>query len=138
MNVLMSGRKIIKGIFLIIVVGFLLTACGSFSMQSVGEQEAKVTRVEVVVAESYPPQYFAAATGQLPDGCTEIDGATQTMQARTIKITLTTTRPDDAMCTTAVQPFKENIPIDVDGLSAGQYAVEVNGVPANLNLTEDY
>lgn len=122
----------------IILVGLFLMGCGSFSMQSAGDQEAKVTSVEVIVAESFPPQYFAVATGQLPDGCTEIDGTTQTMQARTIKITLTTTRPNDAMCTTAVQPFKENIPINVDGLSAGQYTIEVNGVPVNLNLTEDY
>ena len=134
----MNSKKILKKIIPIVLVGLLLTSCGSFSMQSAGGQEAKVTGVEVIVAESFPPQYFAVAIGQLPDGCTEIDGATQTVQARTIKITLTTTRPNDAMCTTAVQPFKENIPINVDGLSAGQYTVEVNGVPANLNLTEDH
>lgn len=132
----MDGRK--KGLVLIVIVGLLNTACGSFSMQSADGQAAKVTSVEVIVAESYPPQYFAVASGQLPDGCTEIDGSTQTMQARTIKITLTTSRPDDAMCTTAVQPFKETTPINVDGLSAGQYTVEVNGVPATLNLTEDH
>lgn len=125
-------------IILVIVVGLLITACGSFSTQSAGGQEAKVTGVEVVVAESYPPQYFAVASGQLPDNCTGIDGSTQTMQARTIKITLVTARPEDAMCTTAVQPFEESIPINVDGLSAGQYTVEVNGVPATLNLTEDH
>ena len=134
----MNSRKILKKMVPIILVGLFLMGCGSFSMQSAGDQEAKVTSVEVIVAESFPPQYFAVATGQLPDGCTEIDGTTQTMQARTIKITLTTTRPNDAMCTTAVQPFKENIPINVDGLSAGQYTIEVNGVPVNLNLTEDY
>jgi len=134
----MCFRKISKGILPVIVVSLLITACGSFSMQSTGGQEAKVTSVEVIVAESYPPQYFAVASGQLPDSCTEIDGSTRTMQGRTIKITLTTTRPDDAICTTAVQPFEESIPINVDGLSAGQYTVEVNGVPATLNLTEDH
>ena len=134
----MSDRKILKRIMPIIIVALLLTACGSISTQSVGSKAAKVTSVEVIVAESYPPQYFAVASGQLPDSCTEINGSTQTTQARTIKITLTTTRPNDAMCTTAVQPFKENIPINVDGLSAGQYTVEVNGVPATLNLTEDH
>lgn len=132
----MDGRK--KGLVLIVIAGLLITACGSFSMQSADGQEAKVTGVEVIVAESYPPQYFAATSGQLPDSCTEIGGSTQTVQARTIKITLTTTRPDDAICTTAVQPFEENISINVDGLSAGQYTVEVNGVPATLNLTEDH
>ncbi len=134
----MSDRKILKRIMPTIIVALLLTACGSFSMQSAGGQEANVTGVEVLVAESYPPQYFAVVSGQLPDGCTEINGSTQTTQARSIKITLTTTRPDDTMCTTAVQPFEETISIKVDGLSAGQYAVEVNGVPATLNLTEDH
>jgi inhibitor of cysteine peptidase len=128
----------IYNILFIIAAGLLLTACGSFSTQSVGGRDAKVTSVEVIVAESYPPQYFAVASGQLPDSCTKIDGSTQTMQGKTIKITLTTTRPDDAVCTTAVQPFEETIPINVDGLSAGQVTVEVNGVPATLNLTEDH
>lgn len=137
-TVSMGSRKTLKRIVPIIIVSLLVTACGSFSIQPASGQEAKVTGVEVIVAESYPPQYYAVASGQLPDGCTEIDGSTQTMQARTIKITLTTTRPDDTMCTTAVQPFKETISIDVDGLSAGQYTVEVNGVPATLNLTEDH
>ena len=132
----MDARK--KGLVLTVIVGLLITACGSFSVQSADRQAAKVTGVEVIVAESYPPQYFAVTSGQLPDSCTEIDGSTQTMQARTIKIRLSTTPLDDAMCTTAVQPFEENIAINVDGLSAGQYTVEVNGVPATLNLTEDH
>jgi inhibitor of cysteine peptidase len=130
-------QRIYKIALSAVIVSLLITACGSFSTQSANGQEAKVTDVEVIVAESYPPQYFAVASGQLPDSCTEIDRSTQMMQAQTIKITLTTTRPDDAVCTTAMQPFEETIRINVDGLSAGQYTVEVNGVPAPLNLTED-
>jgi inhibitor of cysteine peptidase len=137
---IMKLARCVSLILMVVVTSILLTACGGndvFSRQAVG-QEAKVTNVEVIVAESDPPQYFAVVTGQLPDGCTEIGRTTQRVVGRTIRITMHTERPEDAVCTTAVAPFQETIPLDVSGLSAGQYSVEVNGVTASFNLTEDH
>ena len=127
-------------VFLIITISFILTACGGdgvFSMQSAGE-EAIVTGVNVVRTVGNPPQYDAVVTGQLPDGCTEIGRTTQRVMGKTIRITMYTRRPEDAMCSMAVQPFEEIVPLDVEGLVAGQYVVEVNGVTTTFNLLEDH
>jgi len=35
-------------------------------------------------------------------------------------------------------PFKETVPLDVKGLSAGSYGVDVNGAVTSLTLAEDH
>ena len=75
--------------------------------------------------------------GNLPDGCTELDRVEQTVEGQEIHITLYTRRPPDAMCTLALVPFEHVIPIDTNGLAAGVYTVDVNGVSAVLTLETD-
>jgi hypothetical protein len=99
--------------------------------------EAAVESVELTVLESLPVQVRARARGSLPDGCTEIAGVEQVIQGNDIVITLFTERPSDAICTQALVPFEEVIPVDVNGLRAGDYRVIVNGVGAPLRLEAD-
>lgn len=98
---------------------------------------ASVASVDALVLESFPVQVHAIAQGNLPDGCTEID---QTLQQRTgnvFEVVLTTKRPADAMCTMAIEPFEETIPLDVLGLPAGDYTVTVNGIGDTFTLAVD-
>jgi inhibitor of cysteine peptidase len=82
-------------------------------------------------------QVNAIAKGNLPDGCTEIDQALQQRTGNAFEVILTTRRPADAMCTMAIVPFEETIPLDVLGLPAGDYTVTVNGVSATFTLAVD-
>src|SRR5690606_40754597 len=41
----------------------------------------------------------------------------------TFTITLITHRPAGAMCTMALEPFTRTVPLDVEGLAPGEYAV---------------
>jgi inhibitor of cysteine peptidase len=41
------------------------------------------------------------------------------------------------MCTQIVVPFEESIPLDVVGLPAGTYTVDVNGVTGSFTLDVD-
>jgi len=41
------------------------------------------------------------------------------------------------MCTMALVPFEQIIPIDTSGLAAGEYTVDVNGVNVTLALTTE-
>jgi inhibitor of cysteine peptidase len=41
------------------------------------------------------------------------------------------------VCTQALVPFEETIPLDVEGLLAGEYTVNVNGVMATFTLDVD-
>lgn len=98
---------------------------------------ATVEKVNLVILESFPVQVNVIASGYLPDGCTEIDSIIKSRDGNTLIITITTKRPADALCTQAIQPFEETIPLDVVGLKAGTYKVVVNGVSSSFELTVD-
>lgn len=98
---------------------------------------APVDSIEIQIAESFPVQVFVRARGELPDGCTEIDQINTAETGSTFNVTITTLRPADALCTEAVVPFEEVVPLDVDGLPAGNYTVNVNGINGSFSLAVD-
>ena len=87
--------------------------------------------------ESFPVQIQVVAEGYLPDGCTEIDEITTEREENTFNINISTKRPKDAMCTQAIVPFSETIPLEVQGLKAGNYTVNVNGIMGSFELAID-
>ena len=98
--------------------------------------EANVEEIEILVLESFPVQVNVIASGELPDGCTSLDEATPRREGNTFVINLTTTRVDE-ICTQAVVPFDQVIPLEVEGLSAGTYTVAVNGITDTFTLDVD-
>jgi inhibitor of cysteine peptidase len=99
--------------------------------------EATVEQIDIRILESFPVQVHVGVRGYLADGCTEIDEMIQSREGNTFNVTITTTRPADAMCTMALVPFEQNIPLDVEGLPAGTYTVMVNGVSGTFELSVD-
>ncbi|WP_455367209.1 hypothetical protein [[Eubacterium] cellulosolvens] len=97
---------------------------------------ADVDEIEIIILESFPVQVNVIARGNLPDPCTEIYVMTG-REANTFFITIATSRPADAVCVQVVTPFEEIIPLDVAGLKAGIYTVEVNGVNGTFELQVD-
>ncbi|MCE7984968.1 MAG: alpha/beta fold hydrolase [Caldilinea sp. CFX5] len=75
--------------------------------------------------------------GNLPDGCTTLGEADVARTGEQFAVTLPTSRPADAFCTQALVPFAETIPLDVTGLPAGDYVVNVNGVSESFTLASD-
>lgn len=100
-------------------------------------EEATITEVEVLLLESWPLQATASIAGELGDGCTELEEITTEREGNTFFITITTVRPADAVCTMQLRFFEENVPLDIAGLSAGTYTVDVNGVQAQFTLDQD-
>lgn len=99
--------------------------------------EATVDNVELLMMESFPVQINAIIKGNLADGCTSIDEITQERSGNNYTIQVTTLRPGDAVCTTALVPFEEIISLDVVDLPAGTYLVDVNGVKQTFLLSAD-
>ncbi len=99
--------------------------------------EAKVDSVQIVILESFPVKVNAIARGEFPNGCTSIDEISTEHTGNTFEITITTIRPGDAMCTEALVPFEETIPLDVLDLEAGSYTVTVNGISGSFTLDVD-
>ncbi len=109
--------------------------CDSFTPSG---EEALVDNVEVQKVPGNPPQYNAVVTGHFEDTCTRI-GRTQQVKIRTtIQVTMVTVETKEGACSPVSTPFRQRVPLDVTGMVAGSYAVEVNGVTAPLTLTEDH
>jgi len=100
---------------------------------------ARVDEIQLQIMESFPVQVAVIASGNLSDGCTEIDEINQTFddETNTFSVKITTDRPADAMCTQALVPFEERISLEVQGLPAGTYTVDVNGVTDTFTLDVD-
>ena len=99
--------------------------------------EAMVESIEILLLESFPIQVRVVAQGNLPDSCTEISEITRERDGDTFRVTITTSRPADAMCAQVLVPFEEVISLDVVGLPAGVYTVDVNGVSDTFEFTVD-
>jgi inhibitor of cysteine peptidase len=100
-------------------------------------KEAMVESIEILLLESFPIQVSVVARGNLPDSCTEISEITKERDGDTFRVTITTSRPADAMCAAVLVPFEEVISLDVLGLPAGVYTVNVNGVSDTFTLDVD-
>lgn len=98
---------------------------------------AAVDSIEILIMESFPVQVQVIARGNLPDGCTTIEETLSEQIETLFRVTITTERPAEAMCTEALVPFEQVISLDVLGLSAGEYQVDVNGVMGSFELAID-
>jgi inhibitor of cysteine peptidase len=101
--------------------------------------EASVESIEILILESFPVQVHALVKGNMPDTCTEIDQINRhsDLENNTFWVEITTVRPTNVECTTEVVPFEEIIALDVYGLPAGVYTVDVNDVTDTFTLDMD-
>ncbi|MCP4418610.1 MAG: hypothetical protein GY805_18475 [Chloroflexi bacterium] len=101
------------------------------------EQNAAVDSIEILILESFPVQVNVRARGDLPDGCTAIDAVDTNRNDTDFNITITTLRQTGDTCSEALVPFEETITLDVLNLTAGTYAVNVNGINGSFTLQVD-
>lgn len=118
---------------LIALLAFAMTACSP----GVEYGKASVESIEILILESFPVQINVVTKGHLPDDCTEIGEITQERQDSTFLVTITTARPANVACVEMIVPFEEVISLEVVGLPAGRYTVDVNGVRDSFELAVD-
>jgi inhibitor of cysteine peptidase len=97
---------------------------------------APVDEIDILILESFPVQIYVIARGNLPDPCTEISEVLQEKEGNTFFITIKTYRPP-GLCIQVLAPFEEIISLEVYGLPAGTYTVDVNGVQGTFDLEID-
>ena len=100
-------------------------------------QNAMVDDIDVLILESFPVQVNVVVRGNLPDGCTYLDEFDVERDGSTFNMIIWTMRDPDAMCTMALVPFEETIPLDVIGLEAGEYTVVVQEQSETFTLDID-
>lgn len=75
--------------------------------------------------------------GSLPDTCTLIDSVTQDMRGNVFILTLRTERRIDAVCEQTVMPFEAIVPLAIEGLQCGVYAVSASNITTTFELEEE-
>ena len=127
----MRKKILLMGIIVLIII--FINGCCSI-LPNVGL--APVEGIEIVILESFPVQVQVIASGNLPDPCTEIYEINQEKEGNTFFVTIKTYRPPGP-CIQVLAPFKETILLEVYGLPAGTYTVDVNGVQGTFDLEVD-
>jgi len=114
---------------------FSLAGCAT-SSPTPPQKLAQVNSVQIQILESFPVQATANIKGNLTNGCQKLDASDQKMEGNKFKITLPVVETGE-ICTQALVPFEQNIPLQLQSLKKGSYIVDVNGVMSNLNLDTD-
>ena len=127
----MNKKILLMGIIVVIIIFF--TGCFSI-LPTIGL--APVDEIDILILESFPVQINVIARGNLPDPCTEISEVLQEREGDTFFITIKTYRSLDP-CIQIIVPFEVKIPLNVYGLPAGTYTVDVNGAQDTFDLEVD-
>jgi hypothetical protein len=138
-------------LFLIGLIGFLLafTSCrnsedGLVSATSMPPAQSEIVRkpasidnVEILVSDSVPPQVRVMVMGFLPNNCWSIDEIKQTQGQDSFKIEIIVLDRSGSECGSEPIPFQEFVSLEVAGLAAGFYTVEVNGEIIAFTLQDE-
>jgi inhibitor of cysteine peptidase len=127
----MSKKILLLGIIMMIII---FTAGCLSTLPTTGL--ASVDEIDILIFEIFPVQIDVIASGNLPDPCTEISEVLQEREGNTFFITIKTYR-SPGLCIQVIAPFEEIISLEVYGLPAGTYIVDVNGVQATFGLEVD-
>ncbi|MCK5923442.1 MAG: hypothetical protein KAG66_21080, partial [Methylococcales bacterium] len=100
--------------------------------------QAAVDSIQIQLLESFPIQVNVLARGTLADNCSQIDQAVSQLNGNEFRVVVTTFRNvADEVCIQEIVPFEEIISLDVDGLDAGTYGVNVNGSTGSFTFDVD-
>ena len=129
----MSKKILLLGLTMSIII-FIAGCLPFMPMPTIGL--AQVDEIDILILESFPVQINVIARGNLPDPCTEISEVLKEKEGNTFFITIKTYR-SPGFCIQVLAPFEEIISLEVYGLPAGTYTVDVNGVQDTFDLEVD-
>ncbi|MCK9485907.1 MAG: hypothetical protein M0R73_04285 [Dehalococcoidia bacterium] len=92
------------------------------------EELAPIERIDVIVRESFPPQYVLEITSGLPSGCAAFERTDVTREGNTFKVSVVNTVPApdaDVACTMIYGYYDQSVLLE-DIESGVEYTVDVN------------
>ena len=90
---------------------------------------AQVLAVQIDIAESDPPQYFARVTSGLSSSCVEPEGYELTHQGYSVEITVYSREPSPAaqiVCAAVYREHESSVPLGSDFQSGQKYTLKAN------------
>jgi hypothetical protein len=89
---------------------------------------APIDLVDILILESFPPQYVVHIVSGLPSGCAQFNELKTERDGNTITITITNTMPTGDVACTMIYGMKDhNVNLGSDFVSGETYTVIVNG-----------
>lgn len=112
---------------------------GSFRVTgATPNQLVAVDSVEVLIMESFPVKVSLAISGALSVPCKSLLPAAISLKGNAFHVVLAESNLGPAeSCIAVIEPFETTIPLEVQGLPAGDYTIDVNGVGAGFTLDAD-
>ena len=124
-----------------VALSAMLSGCGDDAPSPTAPRvvggSARVTALHLSILDSFPVQVHANVSLQLADACTRLGRVTQSRNGNRISVRISTERPANAQCALIIVEIDEVVPLEVVGLPAGEYTVDVNGVTETFTLTID-
>ena len=99
--------------------------------------EAVVEEVSVIFLESFPLQVRVTASGYLPNPCSWVEEVTVERNGQDFKVRILKGHHVGEICIQVEEAFEQSFALDVYGLSAGEYTIDVNGVQTEFTFTQD-
>ena len=134
-----NGSRRVNGIFILstffVALALLLIILPSCGFSNI--PRAPRVKIEIMVIESSPAKVYILACGAHPDGCLRKYNVIQKRDGNTFYVTLNTYARTGVPCATVITPFERIIELDVAGLEAGTYTVDVNGTRDTFKLETD-
>ncbi len=94
-----------------------------------------VSRIELMILESFPVRVNAIVYGSLPDRCTSIASFDTLHDGNKLLVNLNTVSAET--CEPGAVPYEQIVQLNVEDLAAGKYIVDVEGVKESFEFTID-
>lgn len=120
---------------LFLILSLILYSC-TFMPDGIDEKFAPVESIDIFVLESFPVQIDVLINGHLPNPCYQIARIENNQYGDTFYIKVFM-KYNDLNCIQVIKPYKEKVALNVYGLVAGIYQVNVNGVVSSFTLNTD-
>lgn len=98
---------------------------------------APVETVNISQDDGFPVRVSVIAGGYFPNACTSVDQIRQERRGGTFFIAIDSIQYAGDSCPESRLAFEESIALDVIGLPAGIYVVDVNGLQGTFKLQQD-
>ena len=106
-------------------------AAGAYPEPSTAEVLAPIDKVEVLIRESWPPQYAVEITSGVPGGCARFERITHAIKGDRIEVEVINTEPapGELVACTAIYGYAQNtVELGTDFEAGATFTVSVNGV----------
>jgi len=120
---------------LFLILSLILSSCTGVT-DGIDEELASIESIDILVLESFPVQINVLINGYLPNPCYQITRIEKNQEGNTFYIKVFM-KYNGLICIQTIKPYKETVALDVYGLVAGTYQVDVNGVVGSFTLNTD-